>query len=397
MAETGTDIPELALSGGVAMPAATPVADPVLSGGAENGGGFNARDLGLTTSRDFLLLGGYPFAPYAQGFRDQTVIGAFAAKVATEPEPPTSFAGGVWESGGETLWNRVLVSPEEILIEDIVQEELHRAVTVWSTFGDAAKVVSGVDSSASGVGLGGSLQFPLALLPMCSRQFDIVVSQDGDLVIDGALTWVIADVPGVDVAVTGTRFITSAGSIGPVFSLPPDWSEPVRERLAWLTDVMRSYNGREQRTALRSVPRVAVSYRGVALGGREAAILSSLLYGGRTQARYIVPLWHCARKLAATAAPGDQSVSVDTLGSRFAPGGYCVIWRGVAESEFHLVGAVDDGGLELAGTYMQGAWAADGDTLVIPAMPGVLTPESRTSATGSRIAAGGYTFDCEAV
>src|SRR5690606_28652711 len=38
--------------------------------------------------------------------------------------------------------------------------------------------------------------------------------------------------------------------------VPPDWSDPVRETLGWLTDVLRPRNGKEpQRRKLRTSPR----------------------------------------------------------------------------------------------------------------------------------------------
>lgn len=41
----------------------------------------------------------------------------------------------------------------------------------------------------------------------------------------------------------------------PVWPIEPNWNEPVKETLEWLTDIMTSPTGAEQRRCLRKYPR----------------------------------------------------------------------------------------------------------------------------------------------
>ena len=52
----------------------------------------------------------------------------------------------------------------------------------------------------------------------------------------------------------------------PVFTLGPDWSFSVSEKLTWLTEVFTSFDGHEQRVGHRSQPRRTLEYTGSAFG-----------------------------------------------------------------------------------------------------------------------------------
>lgn len=76
----------------------------------------------------------------------------------------------------------------------------------------------------------------------------------------------------------------------PVWPFEPNWSESVSEVLSWLTDVMSSKIGAEQRRALRPNPKRSFEFATMA-EGPEQALLSNLLSAFSAQKWYL-PIWY---------------------------------------------------------------------------------------------------------
>ena len=95
----------------------------------------------------------------------------------------------------------------------------------------------------------------------------------------------------------------------PVWTFEPNWSGGVSEMLEWLTDVMASPDGSEQRRSLRYFPRRSMEFA-TAAEGDERQLLDNMLisFGGST---WYLPLWHEVNVLDATAASGATFVASD--------------------------------------------------------------------------------------
>lgn len=76
----------------------------------------------------------------------------------------------------------------------------------------------------------------------------------------------------------------------PVWPFEPNWSSTLTETLEWLTDIMTSPSGSEQRRSLRYFPRRTFEYT-IAAEGSERSLLDNLLTAFGAQHWYL-PLWH---------------------------------------------------------------------------------------------------------
>ena len=178
----------------------------------------------------------------------------------------------------------------------------------------------------------------------------------------------------------------------PLFPFDPDWSEPVRERRIYLTNILPAYDGTEQRVRLRKAPRLLISYRLVSMQTRETAALHALLWGN---SKFTVPLWQDAQPLVADAAGGSGSISVTTTGRRFAAGGLAAIWRDPFTHEIVTIASVSSGALTLDGATTLG-WTADGRTIVMPARAGVLELAAAIGIASPTATQSPFSFLCEA-
>ena len=153
----------------------------------------------------------------------------------------------------------------------------------------------------------------------------------------------------------------------------PDWSDGIRERTGFLTDILPGYTDAEQRVQLRRHPRVQLGYSLALLDARETGLLEALAWGWQGN-RFAVPLWQDATALNADVSPGAISIQATTVFRRFTSGAWILLWRDPHTYELLRLGAVNPTSLELNEPALK-SWAADGRTWVLPAFAGRLTDE----------------------
>lgn len=179
-----------------------------------------------------------------------------------------------------------------------------------------------------------------------------------------------------------------------VFAAAPDWSEPVRERPSYLTDILRSHSDSEQRIQLRERPRTLVSYR-VLTEGRESAALAAQIWN--QQGKLLgVPFWPDAQPLLVSAAATDTEIEVETTYRRFAEGELVLLWRDQFTFEYAEIVTVNPTSVVLA-EGLTGNWDADGRTWVVPLLQGRLRDSISLGSPASKVAELAVTFDCESV
>lgn len=94
----------------------------------------------------------------------------------------------------------------------------------------------------------------------------------------------------------------------PVWTIPPDWSNPVTETLEWLTGIFSSLTGAEQRQSLRRSPRRAIEF-GVTAFDQWRTYYDSLM-STQEQVNFYIPLWHDRAELAAAHTLGSTTIRV---------------------------------------------------------------------------------------
>lgn len=111
----------------------------------------------------------------------------------------------------------------------------------------------------------------------------------------------------------------------PVWPFEPNWASSVTETLEWMTDILGSPTGSEQRRALRVTPRQTIEFS-VTVAGRARALLDNLLIT-YSAGRWYVPLWHDTIVVTSPLAMGVTSVTADdVVSSRLVPGAIvCVL------------------------------------------------------------------------
>jgi hypothetical protein len=265
-------------------------------------------------------------------------VGVYPPRGAHDGARMPSFADG--------FYHRIHVVPLAAELGNIVSTQVI-TVLVWNAW-MLPRTLQEIAGIEEGVSVAGAGALPDDVGALVETEWVITVSPDGPSVLDVALHWIFDGADSLPLRLSGNRIVA--------WPFVPDWSEPVRETLAWLTDVMTSRSGATQRRALRTAPRRNFHARMIA-EGRERALFDLQLasWGGRTWA---MPIWPDIQFLASPVAAGATLIACSTPGRDFAVGSL-VLLRG--ESAFQVeaaeVEAIASGSITLA-RPLQKSWPA---------------------------------------
>ncbi len=279
---------------------------------------FGAINSALSVELDALGEGAFAPASYA---RERFVArgGAFRAPVALR-WPAT---GRIAHRFAEDLFDRIHVLPTALPLGNVVSE-LTREIAVWNAWRATPQTLTALRLIGdAGSTLAAPVALPMSLRPMQERVLTLTVGLDGPPVIDAAAVLSFADGSTWSIRIDGLRLNA--------WSLPPDWTEPVIETLAWLTDVQVAVAGTVTRTPLRDAPRRSWEFA-VLADRRERRWVEHALFDwtGRVWA---LPVFVDTSWLRAQLLAGATEIALDTTGLDFVVGSLAMLWRDVATYE----------------------------------------------------------------
>jgi hypothetical protein len=243
-----------------------------------------------------------------------------------------SFVGartvtGRWENLGQApadgtgigfdYWERILLDPNVVDLGNVVSD-VEVNVTIRNTFRRDTKDITDIDNNAgAGITVTGSIP-PTTIAPLFDKIYVITVATVGPPNIDGTIDWTTT-VGILTLTLTGTRII--------IFPYPPE--RGIKEELNWLTDVLKSSDGTEQRHSLRVNPRQVVSYDVFAQNQSDVNNIRNLMIDWTTRV-FGVPIWWHELSLTADVAASDLIVNVLPGGldtADFRIGGLAMIYQ----------------------------------------------------------------------
>ncbi|MGH9781685.1 MAG: hypothetical protein ACRD33_07670 [Candidatus Acidiferrales bacterium] len=323
-------------------------------------------------------------ASWAGGFHVSVTGAAAGASAGAQPAITVAHgdnAGSFVELFGGELFGKIVILPTAKALGNVLTATQF-PVEVWNTFRDTDDILNSIIVSGSGnVTLADPLGEPLLYAAMDSRIYQATVPSTGDAVIFETISLVFSGGESPSLPITGARIV--------VFSVAPDWSGGMKEKISYLTDVLKSYSDNEQRRGLRQLPRRSLAYRAMTLTPRLAAGMESLVWGWQHEP-YAVPWWPDAGPLLTTIAAGSFAIPAATADRMFAVGGLVLIWQDEFTFEALNVTAVASNSISVS-SPTQFQWNAGYATLVMPLFLGRLS----SSVKVDRLWSGADSMDLE--
>lgn len=276
------------------------------------------------------------------GLTDNTPITAVLAAM---------FTGGRARSYMDEFYYRIHVIPREIDIGNITQR-IDEEIEVWNAWLTSQTLSAITEIGTSGMAISGK-QPPAVYQPTESQIYALTILTSGAPTVNAIYTFDFAGAGmSPTLAVIGRRVIT--------LPFAPDWAERFTETLSWLTTVLTSRDGKEQRVRKRSRPRRGYRYT-VKPVRTEGPLLENLLYDWQSRL-FGIPSWHQARTLVEDLTAGSTQIAIDARYADYEDGGMLMLWRNSRLFEALQVEAVTDSLLTLVRPTLQ-AWRA-GDRIM---------------------------------
>lgn len=204
----------------------------------------------------------------------------------------------------DDYYNRIHISPSKLDMGNVASEQVS-TVVIWNAY-LVPKILMSIDGTEDGIEISGQNNPPFSFTGLQERSWNIGILADGPSNIDLNLIWQF----GVDQAnlkITGTRIIA--------FGWLVDWSKPIRETLQWLTDILQSQTGFEQRRSLRLTPRIHYEAEFLIYDAeRQYFDLVMIGWGAKT---FALPIWNQQQWLKTTHTVGSTIIYCDTTHRNF--------------------------------------------------------------------------------
>lgn len=174
----------------------------------------------------------------------------------------------------------------------------------------------------------------------------------------------------------------------PVWSFKHNWQNGLSETLEWLTTVLVSQTGAEQRLQQRYAPRRFFEYS-LILTDQERAYfdLAVTAWGGKD---WMIPVLHDSEVLAAPLVPGQTMIPMDTMNREFLTGSKVLVSAGDARYfEILRIDQVIESGLTLI-TPVVGNW--NSGSVMSPLIAGHMLEQPEVKRRGSNVWQGNVKF-----
>lgn len=297
-------------------------------------------------------------------------------------EPEATISAHQWAGVNDTFYNRILIDPSQLDMGNLLSNQT-RVIEVWNGF-IGAKTLQGFQRlNDAGISVAEPVTLPYQLRPLEQLNYVLSITTDGPAVIDAQYVWTV---DGVDysAAVTGRRVV--------VWPFGPNWNAEVTEILEWLTNILRSFDGSEQRRSIRTKARRTFSYT-FQTARHESARAENLLWGWQNRI-YALPVWTDKSKLDDDQVQGDTVISLPTETYCFTAGGLAAFFADASNIEVAEIDTVNPGNLVLKHP-LENNWPEG--TTVMPVVLGHLPTSVPLVRRSSQALVGVLTFTCDPV
>lgn len=243
--------------------------------------------------------------------------------------PDNSHSGSIAPSYADVFYNRILIEPIFINFGSIISEQT-QDITVFNAY-LSNRTIENITLNDFDINTTffGDIT-PDTYLPLEERIHSIVITPDGPPAVSASIDydWEQTE-DDITVNFIGNRIVL----------LPITFRPNLKEKLTWLTNVMVSRNGNEQRVRHRDKPRQQLALQAY-VNRNDRNMVENIIYG-RRDAQIALPLWMENREGSPITA-GDTIINVDTRYGDFRLDELAIIWESSRKFHAFQIDAITD-------------------------------------------------------
>jgi hypothetical protein len=253
----------------------------------------------------------------------------------TQPitEEETALTGSVAPTFVGDYYNRLHFSSLSYDMGNVIGAA-QRTLEIWNAYFQPRTLNSIDESGTEGINLTRPTPEPAQFRALEQKPYTFDVTTEGPGIINAVYTFTFD---------SSTALVSFEGSRITAWMWGPNGA--ALERLEWKTDVITSYDGTEQRIALRSEPRRYFEWD-VMLTDGDRRKAENVLYGWQARV-FGIPVWFDGTDLTAQALTGATSISLETADRDYHAGGLAMITISADAFEIFEIDGVTGGGLDL--------------------------------------------------
>lgn len=320
-----------------------------------------------------------PEAHVANRHEAATVVG-----IRQPSRPPRHRKAALVEHFLDIMGGALHILPDVVDVGSVTTDKSVEVV-LWAASADGYDLDSVTLENGEGVEVDISDNLPIRLYPFSETPVRITVRPEGPAQINATVYFNSSDS-----SQPSARLIVS-GSRSSILPLQPNTAGGYRERLEWVTNILKAYDGTEQRMSLKALPSHSLTVN-VKVWGEAARVLDGYLWARRYRSLSI-PLWHLASNLQTTALAEAQELRLPTAYTTIKTGTTFVIYEGPDHYEILDALIVDPDAIVLRRPLAQ-TWYAG--TPVMPIAPAMLPLNVKRSWTAMGVSEGDLTFTFDA-
>lgn len=243
-------------------------------------------------------------------------------------EAANTHSGAMLDSTFGSLYDRIIIEPGIIDVGNLTSN-VEQVVNVWNGFGYSKSISSYSEKNTTGIAVSQPVALPYAMKPYEQLGYTVAISTIGPASINAGLDFVIDG---------ATYAVSLIGSRTVLLTARPERTNPLTETFEWKTDIQRSFDGSEQRIALRTKPRLQYDYSFSEFYGKAQDLQMQLL--GWANRLFAVPVWTDGVKLTADLGIGSLSVPIDPTNRAFTIGDNLIFFKDSDTYEVRQIGNI---------------------------------------------------------
>lgn len=304
-----------------------------------------------------------------------------------EPVPtPMSKLASFGPAHDHVWFDRVHVIPRRKDLGAVVSEQRFE-VEVWNAFLTRAKTLTDISiEGPAGISVTDHLGLPAHFAGTQSELYEVVVSAEGDPNINNLITWAFTGIDplGTNLLVLGFRLVPMPFDV--------NLASDIQESYGYLTNLIESYSGSEQRRQLRAVPVGSIGFEILLHNVRDVQLAQSLLFGNQARAWGVPRPW-AQRTLDQAAVLDDDEIYFDTTNLPYFVGGLVYMRLDAYTWEAHSIEEIFADHLKLT-SGVRRSWAAN-TTVVQPMVIGRLSQNESFTWEDLAIGSQEFLFDID--
>lgn len=224
-------------------------------------------------------------------------------------------------------------------------------------------------------------RLPVTIPPYRSIDLRLFLSSSGSAQLNGSFRLHFSNNDQLTLQIKGLRLI--------LWNVKPNWTESVKEQFEYKTDILTSYNKKEQRRGFMVQPRRRVSYT-ANVTSSQLMQFRNMLHGWQDKA-FMMPLWWQPAKLETDVSAGATKIRLrDYEQYDFVRNGSVTLWVDSSVNEVLQIKTINGNELEFIAPISQNF---PKDTIVYPSTTVRLNPELQLVNNSSTVS----TVEIEAV